>query len=730
MKYVTRFLSYIQTFAGDLRRSFFDLSIVVGVVLIFQLGVLQSIPEAWPQMLGGLIVVAIGLALFLRGLELGIFPLGEALASYFAKSSSRFWLIVFAFVMGFATTIAEPALIAVADKAAILSDGAFSSLEIRIVVALAVGIAIVVGVVRLLLNHPIHYYIIAGYATVLITSFFAPPEIIGIAFDSGGITTSTVTVPLVAALGIGLATYLKNRNPIVDGFGLIAFASLTPMIFVQLYGILVYTTPFFGGDIGSIVAVAESTETAVVTSSVVLGTVVTGLASMFINILPILLLVGFFFFFVIRKPIPKPKETVFGFILVLVGLYAFVFGLEQGLFPIGESIASSLVSESALWVVLLFAFLIGFATTIAEPALTAIAKKAEEVSGGSVKQLWLRVFVALGAGFGIFIGAVRIVQGDPILWFLAGGYLLVIFLTFIAPRSMIPVAYDSGGVTTSTITVPIVAAIGIGLASTIPGRDPLVDGFGMIALTVLFPVISVLLYSIAESANIKRHEKKIVGLEKKTSERISEHLKIHDHQDISEHVPLHMTGFKKKIITITGDDGSGVSTVSKKVADELRYRHFSSGKLFREIAKKHGMDIEKLSSIAENDTAIDHELDALIQELSEKQTKLVIDSRLAYHWVHGSFKVYLKVSPEEGARRIYNNVRAGDRVAEDEPTVESALKTNEKVRKSRKNRYQTLYGVDITNLKPFHLVIETDDKEIEEIVELIVEKYQSWSDKK
>ena len=183
----------------------------------------------------------------------------------------------------------------------------------------------------------------------------------------------------------------------------------------------------------------------------------------------------------------------------MLGLYAFVFGLEIGLFPIGESLARSLAENGVLWIIYLFAFAIGFATTMAEPALSTIARKAEEISGGAIKQLLLRVFVALGAGFGIFLGAYRIVNGDPIIYYLVAGYALVIVLTLFAPRSIIPIAYDSGGVTTSTITVPVIAAIGIGLASTIPGRDPLIDGFGMIALTVLFPIVSVLGYGIFET---------------------------------------------------------------------------------------------------------------------------------------------------------------------------------------------------------------------------------------
>lgn len=222
---------------------------IVLVVAVFQFLIIrQPIPDLL-QLLSGTLFVVIGLALFIRGLEMGLFPIGEAMAYGFARKGSLAWLLVFSFALGFGTTIAEPALIAVIGEAADIAaeagvighDAAARAsyaLGLRITVALSVGLAIVVGVIRILKGWPIHYLIIAGYTGVIIMTTFAPKEIIGIAYDSGGVTTSTVTVPLVTALGVGLASSIKGRNPMVDGFGLIAFASLTPMIFVMAYGMV------------------------------------------------------------------------------------------------------------------------------------------------------------------------------------------------------------------------------------------------------------------------------------------------------------------------------------------------------------------------------------------------------------------------------------------------------------------------------------------------------------
>ena len=226
-----------------------DLAPIVLVILFFQLVVLQQPIPHLADLLTGLLLVLIGLALFVRGLEIGLFPLGESMAHAFANKGNLFWLLLFAFLLGFGTTVAEPALIAVARKAAeIAADGGMidataAAMEhyafgLRLTVAFSVGTAIVLGVLRILLGWPLHFCIIGGYLLVVAMTYFAPAEIIGIAYDSGGVTTSTITVPLVTALGVGLASSIRGRNPMLDGFGLIAFASLVPMIFVMLYGIL------------------------------------------------------------------------------------------------------------------------------------------------------------------------------------------------------------------------------------------------------------------------------------------------------------------------------------------------------------------------------------------------------------------------------------------------------------------------------------------------------------
>ena len=227
-----------------------DLAPVVLVIVFFQAVVLRQPFPDLSAVLAGLVFVILGLTMFVQGLQMGLFPLGEAMADAFARKGSLSALLAFAFCLGVGTTVAEPALIAVADKAAqaageagfiALGEEARSdyALNLRLTVALSVGVALVLGVFRILKGWPIHYLVIGGYSAVVVLTYFAPPEIVGIAYDSGGVTTSTITVPLVAALGVGLASTIRGRNPMVSGFGLIALASLTPIVFVLIFGMIV-----------------------------------------------------------------------------------------------------------------------------------------------------------------------------------------------------------------------------------------------------------------------------------------------------------------------------------------------------------------------------------------------------------------------------------------------------------------------------------------------------------
>lgn len=241
------------------------------------------------------------------------------------------------------------------------------------------------------------------------------------------------------------------------------------------------------------------------------------------DVVPIVAVLAFFQLVVLRRRLPHPRRMIVGFGFVLAGLALFLIGLEQALFPIGETMARQLTAPEMLgtlgaageidWrnylLIYAFAAAIGFATTVAEPALIAVAMKAEEVSGGAIKSWGLRIAVALGVAIGVSLGCFRIVTGTPLPWYIIAAYIVVIIQTFRASKTIVPLAYDSGGVTTSTVTVPVVAALGLGLAASIPGRSPLIDGFGLIAFASVFPIMTVLAYSFISTHITSRRTRRI-----------------------------------------------------------------------------------------------------------------------------------------------------------------------------------------------------------------------------
>jgi len=491
-------LNQLREFYGILKHAFRNLLPIIAVVAFFQFAVMQQIPDGlWP-MVFGLLVVVLGVALFLQGLELGIFPIGKNLSNEFAKKGSLSLLMIFGFCLGFAAVVAEPALIAVASQAEIISEGRVNALTLRLLVAASVGAVVALGVLRIIFGHSLHWYMIIGYVAVVLVTFFAPEEIVGLAYDSGGVTTNIVTVPLIAALGIGLAVSLRGRNALTHGFGLVALAVMVPMISVQIYGILVYSFGEAAEVVPNGLVVDPGVDEVVspTAGSLLLG-MLTDLLAMFRDVLPIIAVVLVFQYLVIRKAVAHVHKVAAGFVLVIVGLYAFVVGLKLGLFPIGQSMAEQLITLDRVVFVYLFAFSIGFATTMAEPALIAIGHKAEEAAKGRLNGNVIRILVALGVAIGITIGVHRIITGDSIHYYIMAGYTLVIILTWLSPRYIVALAFDLGGVTTSEVTVPLVTALGIGLATHIEGRNVLIDGFGLIAFASIFPIVTVMLYAIA-----------------------------------------------------------------------------------------------------------------------------------------------------------------------------------------------------------------------------------------
>ena len=480
-----------KIFSHTLLESARNLIPIVVIIIGFQLLVFQSMPEDALSITIGFGIVVLGVTFFLMGLDLGVFPLGENLSNAFLAKKSLFWFSAFGFMIGFSASIAEPAIIAVATQAQTITHGALDAFTLRLIIAVSVGSITAFGILRTLLGWNIRTIIIIGYAVVLLITYFAPRSIVGLAYDSGGVATNVATVPIIVAIGVGIASALQGRSVLKDGFGFVALAAITPMISIQLYGIIV-----LGSDFG-----LTSTEFALDNSPVKalefsFLSVIEGIFETFLNILPIMATIVFFQYVIIGKHLSNALRVMTGFIFLIIGLYGFIIGIKLGLFPIGASIAAHLVAKNDPFYIYLFAFLIGFGTTMAEPALVAVIKQADRFAKVRFHVIMVRLLVALGVGLGILLGTYKIVHGYDIWGLLTMLYMIVVVLTFFAPLEMVAFAFDLGGVTTSEITVPIVTAFGVYLASHIEGRNVLLDGFGLIAFASVFPMITVLGYSI------------------------------------------------------------------------------------------------------------------------------------------------------------------------------------------------------------------------------------------
>lgn len=416
-----------------------------------------------------------------------MFPVGKSITNKLVKTASLWKLLPFCFGIGFAAVIAEPALISVADQAQVVSEGRINSLMLRFIIAISVGVVMVLGAIRVFLGWPLHRILLIGYGVVILLTVISPQEVASLAYDSGGVTTNIVTVPLIAAIGIGMAASVRGRSRLGDGFGLVALCVMVPMVSVQLYGIVVYQL----GEPG-VVTDAEAAAGEMPWLELLLG-----LMTVVRDVLPVIAVVLFFQFVVLRRRLGNPIGVTVGFVMVVLGLYGFIVGLDIGLLPMGRQMAEQLIATEQIPLIIAFGVLIGFATTLAEPALMAISKEAEDISEKRLKANTLRVLVACGVAVGIGIGVLRILTGGSFVVVITALYVFALLLMLLAPKDLVPLAFDLGGVTTSEITVPLITALGIGLAAAVPGRDVLMDGFGLIAFASVGPVIAVLGYACA-----------------------------------------------------------------------------------------------------------------------------------------------------------------------------------------------------------------------------------------
>ena len=503
---------------------------LVAYLILFQLLILrQSVAESW-ILTAGLIAVIFGLMLFMEGLKLGLMPFAEVIGNKLPQKSTLPVVLIIAFLLGIGVTFAEPAIGSLQAVGAIvnverapylytlLNDWATT---LVLMVGIGVGLAAVVRTMRLLYGWSLKPLIFASLVpTIGLTLYlFFDPEltkILGLAWDSGAVTTGPVTVPLVLALGIGIATAAGKGSSSLSGFGIVTIASLFPIIAVMSLALFVSTqiSP------EEIIAAAKATVTGQTTTQWHEQSPVAEVISGVRAIVPLVIFLFLALHFIARDKLANIGIVFYGLMLCVVGMVVFNIGLSYGLANLGsqsgslvpatftklEHVKNTPLYDQALGIgiALFFAWALGFGATLAEPALNALGLTVENLTNGAFKRRFLIYAVSIGVGFGISLGVLKIIYNLPIAYFLIPGYAIAIVLTALSSEEFVNIAWDSAGVTTGPVTVPLVLSMGLGFGNAVNA----IDGFGILAMASICPILSVLTVGIWIDLQIKIRAKK------------------------------------------------------------------------------------------------------------------------------------------------------------------------------------------------------------------------------
>lgn len=505
-------------------------------LVLFQLLILrQNVADSW-IITGGLISVIIGLMFFMEGLKIGLMPFGESIGSTLPAKSRLPVVMLIAFLLGIGVTFAEPAIGALKTAGSIVNvDQApflYSLLNdwsdiMVLVVGIGVGLAAVIGTLRFLYGwslKPLVYLTLIP--TILLTLYIhTRPELsktLGLAWDCGAVTTGPVTVPLVLSLGIGIAAAAGKGHSSLSGFGIVMLASLFPIIGVEALAIFVASTTTPEAIIESTTMAATTTSTLAWYEKTPGLEIILGIRA----IVPLVLFLVFVMVFVLREKVRHKGAITYGITLCVLGMIIFNVGLSYGLAKLGGQSGGLVpaaftqheaVSESPLYsyavgliVALIFAWLLGFGATLAEPALNALGMTVENLTNGAFRKKLLMYSVSFGVGTGIAVGILKIVFDIPLAYLIVPGYLIAVILTYISTEEFVNIAWDSAGVTTGPVTVPLVLAMGLGFGDAVGA----IEGFGILSMASIGPIISVLTTGQYIQWNIKRRHERELGEEK------------------------------------------------------------------------------------------------------------------------------------------------------------------------------------------------------------------------
>ena len=473
------------------------ISVVPISVIVLVLGVLVGLPQdALIRFIIGSVMLIIGMSLFSLGAEIAMVPIGSQIGASLTKTKKLLIIVLLCFIVGFIITVAEPDLMVLAVQLA----GAFNKFLIIFTVSVGVGVFLVIAMLRVVFQISLIKILLISYALIFILAAFMPKEFLTISFDSGGVTTGPMTVPIIIALGIGIASVKSGKN-IDDNFGLVAVCSIGPIIAVLLLGLFTDTSGITPDSFDLSSSIAKG----------VLNPFFSGLPhymlEVIIALLPILVFFAIYNAIMLKLPKKFLSRIVIGLGYVYVGFVVFLTGVSVGFAPFGSMLAQSIVFMGYSAYLIPIGIAMGFFIVVAEPAVHILNDQIEEVSSGTIKKRSIMLFLMLGMALAVGIAMIRVLTGVSIWWFILPGYAIALILTFFSPKVFTAIAFDSGGVASGPMTATFLLPFAVG-ASIAKGGNILTDAFGLVAMVAMMPLITIQLLGVISFIKTRRLETK------------------------------------------------------------------------------------------------------------------------------------------------------------------------------------------------------------------------------
>ena len=456
------------------------------IVILLHFTLTPLSPDLFFRFLFGALLIILGLSIFLFGVDIGISPIGNSLGRGIARSNKIVIVILAGLVLGFFISVAEPDLHILAEQVSQVTGGVMAKLDLVMVVSLGVAVLVAIGLLRIVFNFPLYRLLTIIYLAIFGLALFVSPDMLAIAFDSSGATTGAMTVPFILALSVGVSKLKKDSKASEkDSFGLVAIASGGAILGVLVMSIL-RKSGFDPSQTGSLPT--SNIYNGIFTPFIMKLPVV--IIEVMLALLPILVIFLFYQVMSLRLPLRQFRHIMFGLAFTLIGLVLFLLGVNAGFMDVGREVGAQLAAMNPAFVVFV-GFVLGSVTILAEPAVNVLTHQIEDVTTGYVKRTLVLVALALGVGVAVALSMLRILIPQLQLWhFLLPGYALSILLTYFVPKLFVGIAFDSGGVASGPMTASFILAFSQGVASAIEGANVMTDGFGVIAMVAMAPLIA------------------------------------------------------------------------------------------------------------------------------------------------------------------------------------------------------------------------------------------------